>query len=93
MTRRLVTLASLAGALFFFAVILRSPSEAAVAAVGVAPPHLAADPGYRFDIRLGDRILQLRIRGCDTCSPAVTLEIKLPRLVDPARQMARFTAS
>jgi hypothetical protein len=93
MTRRLLTLAALVGALFFFAVTVRSPSEVAVAASGAPASYRTANPGLSFDLRLGDGILQLRIRGGDTCSTAVTLEIRLPRLGEPVRHLSWFIAS
>ncbi|HJR59722.1 MAG TPA: hypothetical protein VJ813_10000 [Vicinamibacterales bacterium] len=80
MTRRLLTYASLAGALLLCAVVATGPVDVSGAALAPRRPDLVAAGGYSFDLHLGDGIFRLRIRGCDACRTAVTIEIRLPRL-------------
>ena len=78
MTRPLLTLMVLTATLLFSGVIADSPAPAA--AVGMArsvprPPQLEAPV---IGIRLGERILQIRIRACGTCRSEVSIRIELP---------------
>jgi hypothetical protein len=78
MTRRLLILASLTAALLFSGVIADSPAPAAGAAM--LPPRVSAADGPRFDVRLGDGIVQVRIRGCEACPTEVSIQLEFPRL-------------
>ena len=78
MTRRLVVLVFLTGALLFSGVIADSPAPAAGAAMLPPPAPTGAD-GPRFDVRLGDGIVQVRIRGCGTCPTEVAIQLEFPR--------------
>jgi len=89
MTRRLLTCASLVGALLLCAVVATDPVDVAGAALAPPPPVRAASPECRFDVHLGDGIVRLRIRGCDACRTVVTIEIKLPRLQRSAFSVQR----
>lgn len=79
MTRRLLILLGLTGALLFSGVIVDSPAPAAGAAMlpaAVPVPPRAAAP--LFDVRLGEGVVQVRIRACETCRTEVSIRLELP---------------
>ena len=78
MTRRLLTLLSIAGAIALLTVALSAPVHLQGAALAPAMGAPAAIDSV--DIHLGDGIFQLRVRACEGCAPALTLEIRLPRV-------------
>ena len=73
MTRRLLTLLSIACAIALLTVALSAPVH--VQGAALAPAAIDS-----VDIHLGDGIFQLRARACEGCAPALTLEIRLPRV-------------
>lgn len=84
MTRPLLTLASLAVLLLAFAAAAAAPVNLAGATLPAARAARAADGRSPFDLRLGDGIFQLRIRGCAVCATAITIEIHLRGLLGRA---------
>ena len=77
MTRPLV--ATLAATLIL-GVAATAPDPIAEAAI-VPARTLHKTPGRTpFDLRLGDGIFRLLIRGCDACDTSLTIEIKLPNM-------------
>jgi hypothetical protein len=84
MMRRLITYALLTGTLLLCGLAATGPVD--VAGAALAPPGVSRTvmPGHGFDLHLGDGIFRLRIRGCDSCRTAVTIELRLPRLGHPA---------
>jgi hypothetical protein len=77
MTRRLLAL--LVATLVLGGVAATAPAPVVGAAL---PPHSsrAIPSPLVFDVRIGDGVFQLRIRGCHVCDIAVTVEIDLPPL-------------
>jgi hypothetical protein len=83
MTRRLLIPAVLTLALLFGGAIAEVPVPAAGAAVVPASsstPDGAPSFAPTFDVRLGDGILQVRVRGGDASRTEVSIRIELPRL-------------
>jgi len=79
MTRRLLIPAALTLALLFGGVVADSPVPAAGAAVVPAStPAPAPIAAPTFDVRLGDGILHVRVRGGDASRTAVSIRIELP---------------
>lgn len=88
MTRRLLTLLGLTGALLFSGVIVDSPAPAAGAAMlPAAVPVPSRAPTPLFDLRLGEGIVQVRIRACEACRTEVSIRLELPGFA--ARLVAR----
>lgn len=88
MTRRLLTLLGLTGALLFSGVIVDSPAPAAGAAMlPAAVPVPSTAPTPLFDVRLGEGIVQVRIRACEACRTEVSIRLELPGFA--ARLVAR----
>jgi hypothetical protein len=77
MTRRLLVPAALTLALLFSGVA-DSPAPAAGAAMVPAARESAPIAVPTFDVRLGDGVLQLRIRGRDDCRTEVSIRIEWP---------------
>jgi hypothetical protein len=76
MTRRLLTLTCLTGALLFSGVAADTPAPAAGAAV--LPPRPAAPADVpTFDVQMGDGVIQIRIRSCEACRTEVAVRIEL----------------
>jgi hypothetical protein len=73
MTRRLI--ASLAATLLVCTVAV-TPDPLAKAALAPAPARAAANP-LSFDVRLGDGILWVRIRGSEG-DTSLTIEVRVP---------------
>ena len=79
MTRRLLTLFSIACAIALLTVALSAPVN--VQGAALAPPEAGRPAAIdSVDIHLGDGIFQLRVRTCEGCAPALTLEIRLPQV-------------
>jgi len=78
MTRRLV--ASLVATLLVCSVAV-APDPLAKAALPPIPLRAAADP-ISFNIRVGDGIFRVRIRGGEMCDTALTIEIRIPGLFE-----------
>ena len=79
MPRQLLVLVVLTVALLFSGVVADSPAPAARAAMlpaTVSAPPRAAAP--LFDVRLGEGIVQVRIRACGTCRTEVSIRLELP---------------
>jgi len=79
MTRRLLTLIALTATLLFSGVVADSPAPAAGAAMvpqSVSRPEQLEAP--TIDIRLGEGIVQIRIRACGACRSEVSIRIELP---------------
>lgn len=88
MTRRLLTLLGLTGALLFSGVIVDSPAPASGAAMlPAAVPVPSRAPTPLFDVRLGEGIVQVRIRACGACRTEVSIRLELPGFA--ARLVAR----
>lgn len=82
MTRRLLIPAALTLALLFSGLAADSPVPAAGAAMVPAassPPDPTPMAAPTFDVRLGDGILQVRVRGGDASRTEVSIRIELPR--------------
>ena len=80
MTRRLLIPAALTLTLLVSGLVADSPLPAAGAAM---VPATTSDPAPfaapTFDVRLGDGILQVRVRGGDAGRTGISIRIELPR--------------
>ena len=93
MTRQLLTLVLLTGTLLLCAVAAPPPTSVAGAALAPEAADRTPGAGYHLDVRLGDGIFQVRIRGCEACQTSVTIEVKLPRLFgNPAMRRYQLSA-
>jgi hypothetical protein len=77
MTRCLLTLISILTALMLFAPALTAPVGVEGAALPPATSSTPDAPGS-LDVHLGDGIFTLRVRTCERCLPALSIEITLP---------------
>jgi len=78
MTRRLLVLTILTGALLFSGVIADLPAPSAGAAMIPALHERASEDGPRFDVSLGEGMVQVLVRGCGTCPTTISIRIELP---------------
>ena len=78
MTRRLV---ALLGATLLVCSVAVAPDPLAKAALAPVPVRTATNP-ISFDVRLGDGIFRVRIRGGESCDTSLTIEIRVPGLFE-----------
>jgi hypothetical protein len=79
MTRRLLTLLSIACAIALLTIALTAPVRLEGAAL--VPPKASRPAAiHGIEVHLGDGIFQLRLRTCEGCAPALTFEIRLPQI-------------
>ena len=80
MTRRLLTLFSIAAAVLLSASLVTAPVNGEGPAVAPARFEPPASGGESLNLRLGDGIVRLRIRSTSSQS-SVTVELRLPRFL------------
>ena len=85
MTRRLA--AALAATLLVYSVAV-APDPLAKAALPPIPVRTSANP-ISFDVRVGDGIFRVRIRSGEACDTSLTIEIRIPGLVETSFTPAR----
>jgi hypothetical protein len=86
MTRRLA--ASLVATLLVYSVAV-APDPLAKAALPPIPVRTGSANPISFDVRVGDGIFRVRIRSGEACDTSLTIEIRIPGLIETSFTPAR----